>query len=156
MLPQLVIRYTIMLHPDQRETMPESGFHPFITKIQANRMKQSYIDDLKIRTIKCFTDIIILKYLKRHSLSNGYQIIKYLNDDYGLLFSPGTVYSAVYLLERKGLIKADGGEKGRMENGRIYHLTDEGEKTLNCTVETSKQIQEIVSEILSKGATTFL
>jgi len=119
-------------------------------------MKHGYVDDMKIRTIKCFTDIIILKYLKRHSLSNGYQIMKYLRGSYGLLFSPGTVYTAIYLLERKGLIKSDGLENGRVENGRIYHLTDEGEKALNCTVETSKQIQELLSEILSKDTTTSL
>ena len=107
-------------------------------------MKLNHIDDLKIRTVKSFTDILILKHLKSHPLSSGYQILRQLYDGYDILFSPGTVYNEIYLLERKGLIKSDGDD-----NGRIYCLTDEGQKALEKTAKTSKQIQEIVSEILS-------
>ena len=109
-----------------------------------NWMKLNHIDDLKIRTIKSFTDILILKHLKSHPLSSGYQVLRHLYDGYDVLCSPGTLYKEIYLLERKGLIKAEGDQ-----NSRIYSLTDEGQKVLETAVKTSKQIQELVSEILS-------
>jgi DNA-binding PadR family transcriptional regulator len=109
-------------------------------------MKPTHSQDLKIRTIKSFADILILKYLKAHSLSSGYQILRYLHEEYNILFSPGTVYNEIYLLERKKLIKGAGDEKGR-----IYCLSDKGEKALISTAKTSKQIQELVSNILSEA-----
>jgi DNA-binding PadR family transcriptional regulator len=82
--------------------------------------------------------------LKEHSLSSGYQILRHLHEEFDVLFSPGTIYHQIYLLERKNLIKGEGDD-----NGRIYCLTEEGEKKLVSTVMASSQIQELVSNILS-------
>lgn len=109
-----------------------------------NRMKLRHSEDLKSRTIKSFADILILKYLKEHSLSSGYQILRHLHEEFDVLFSPGTIYHQIYLLERKNLIKGEGDD-----NGRIYSLTEEGEKKLVSTIIASNQIRELVSNILS-------
>jgi DNA-binding PadR family transcriptional regulator len=107
-------------------------------------MKAAHNEDLKIRTIKSFADILILKYLKMHPLNSGYQILKHMHEEFDILFSPGTIYNEIYALERKCLIKGEGDE-----NGRIYCLTEKGEKSLTSTAKTSKQIQELVCTILS-------
>lgn len=107
-------------------------------------MKLRQCEDLECRTIKSFADILILKYLKAHSLSSGYQILRHLHEEFDVLFSPGTIYHQIYLLERKKLIKGDGDD-----NGRIYSLTDEGEKELASTISASSRIQELVLSILS-------
>ncbi len=107
-------------------------------------MRNVTTEDLKVRTIKSFADILILKYLKSHPLNSGYQILKHLHEQYDILFSPGTIYNEIYSLERKNLIQGEGDE-----NGRIYCLTEKGEKALTSTIKTSKQIQDLVCSILS-------
>jgi DNA-binding PadR family transcriptional regulator len=108
-------------------------------------MKAAHNDDLKIRTIKSFADILILKFLKLHPLNSGYQILKHMHEEYDILFSPGTIYNEIYALERKSLLKGEGDE-----NGRIYCLTEKGERALCSTAKTSKQIQDLVCTILSE------
>ena len=111
-------------------------------------MKLQRNDSLETRIIKSFVDILILRYLKMNEESSGYEILKHLHSDFDVLFSPGTVYHAIYVLERKNLIRSDGDC-----NGCIYTLTEEGEKSLSDTVESSLQIQNLVSNILSRDQT---
>ena len=109
-------------------------------------MKCAHNEDLKIRTIKSFADILILKFLKLYPLNSGYQILRHLHLEYDIVFSPGTIYNEIYSLERKKLIKGEGDE-----TGRIYCLTDKGEQTLISTANSSSQIQGLVSRILSEN-----
>jgi DNA-binding PadR family transcriptional regulator len=109
-------------------------------------MKNHGEQSLDKRTIKSFVDILILKRLKKHPLISGYEVLKYLHEEFDIPFSPGTVYHAIYLLERRALVKGDGDELGR-----IYCLTSEGEKTLELACKSKPQIQELVSSILSEA-----
>ncbi|HSV48970.1 MAG TPA: helix-turn-helix transcriptional regulator, partial [Candidatus Acidoferrales bacterium] len=77
-------------------------------------MKQNRSNDLKVRVIKNFTDILMLKYLKRNSRSSGYQILRSLHEKHSILFSPGTIYNEIYSLERKGFIASEGDETSRV------------------------------------------
>jgi len=101
--------------------------------------------NLRVRVIKTFTDILVIKYLKNKPSSSGYQILRYLNETLSIPFSPGTIYNEVYTLERKGFIKSSGNQ-----DCRYYSLTVQGEELLNETVGKKKEIQDIVAEILSK------
>jgi DNA-binding PadR family transcriptional regulator len=109
-------------------------------------MKNNSDQALDKRTIKSFVDILILKYLKKHPLISGYEILKYLHEEFDIPFSPGTIYHAIYLLERRALVKGDGDELGR-----IYCLTSEGEKTLDFACKSKLQIQELIASILSEA-----
>jgi len=109
-------------------------------------MKNQGDQDLDKRTIKSFLDILILKHLKKHPLISGYEILKHLHEEFDIPFSPGTIYHAVYLLERRTLVKGDGDELGRN-----YCLTIEGEKMLDSAYKSKPQIQELVSSILSEA-----
>jgi DNA-binding PadR family transcriptional regulator len=110
------------------------------------KMKNQGDQALDKRTIKSFVDILILKHLKKHPLISGYEILKYLHEEFDIPFSPGTIYHAIYLLERRDLVKGDGDELGR-----IYCLTSEGEKTLDFACKSKPQIQELVASILSEA-----
>ena len=108
-------------------------------------MKLQNNDDLETRIIKTFVDVLILKHLKKSPLKSGYQILRYLHGELNMSFSPATVYHAIYLLERKNLIQCHSDE-----NGRIYALTDQGERTLKSTADSSIKIQNLVQSILSE------
>ena len=108
-------------------------------------MKLQDNDDLETRIIKTFLDILILKQLKKSPPNSGYRILQYLHEELNMSFSPATIYHAVYLLERKNLIKCHG-----EENGRIYALTDQGERTLKSTADSIDKIQTLVYTILSE------
>jgi len=89
-------------------------------------------------------DIIILKHLKNNHSINGYGVIKYLHRKFHILPSSGTVYSALYSLERQNLIQ------GHMNNGkRVYKLTNQGEELLKNIRATKTNIQSFLSYIFS-------
>lgn len=61
----------------------------------------------RLELIKNLIDYIILKYLREHGKASGYELIGEVNRNYGVLLSPGTIYSKLYALERKGLVKGE-------------------------------------------------
>ena len=97
-------------------------------------------------TIKTFSDILILKYLKTHPLSSGYEILVRFHEKFEINFSPGTMYHALYLLERKKAIKSEGDERSR-----VHSLTDEREKTLADILLSREQIHQLVDNIFSEN-----
>jgi DNA-binding PadR family transcriptional regulator len=101
--------------------------------------------DLRIRVIKNFTDILVMKYLKTKPSSSGYQILRHLHETLNIPFSPGTIYNEIYTLERKGLLKSDGND-----NCRVYSLTPQGQETLNEMVDKKKEMQDLIAEIFKK------
>jgi DNA-binding PadR family transcriptional regulator len=96
------------------------------------------------RMIRYFMNVLIMKYLKRQQPANAYDVIKYLHKEFGVLVSPGTVYSVVYSLERQAFIKG----KNNPSN-RVYRLTDKGEEFIANIRTTKNQIQLLISKIFS-------
>ncbi len=87
-------------------------------------------------------DILILTKLQDTSLS-GYDIIGYIHRKYGVLISPGTIYSLLYTLERRGLIEGQTYNRKRM-----YSLTKKEDnqkimKTNNAVQTFLKQLTTI-------------
>ena len=75
----------------------------------------------RIRLIREFLELVILKYLIEQNRVSGYDLMRQINEDYGVLLSPGTIYSKLYTLERKGLIKEEWTKKRRE-----YIITQKG------------------------------
>ncbi|MGD0645166.1 MAG: PadR family transcriptional regulator [Candidatus Bathyarchaeia archaeon] len=98
---------------------------------------------LEKKIIKNFTDLLILKHLQKYPLVSGYEILNYLRRKFDIPFSPGTIYNAVYSLERHGLIKGNGNEAGRK-----YKLTNKGGKMIDTTVKAQKRIQQLFADIV--------
>lgn len=97
-----------------------------LTDEKANNItvKGYSLKDIESRLIKNFLDIIILVELKKKSSLSGCDIIAFVNGKFGEMLSPGTAYSTLYGIERKGLIKG-------ISDGRktAFKLTNEGEET---------------------------
>jgi DNA-binding PadR family transcriptional regulator len=90
-------------------------------------------------------DIIILKHLKNNHPMSGYDVIKYLHKKFHMLPSPGAVYSLLYSLERKNLIK------GNTNQGkRVYKLTNRGEELLREISITRNHIHAVFSSVFSE------
>jgi DNA-binding PadR family transcriptional regulator len=93
------------------------------------------------RIIKDSLDLIVLKALKKEAL-NGYLINSIIQKRYSVKLSPGTIYSLLYSLEKKGLV--EGNFKHKI---RYYTLTVEGEETLNTVAAMQNRIRAITSTI---------
>ncbi len=99
------------------------------------------VKEIKAKLVKEFLNIIILMEMTKRENIGGYDIIDLVNLKFSEPISPGTVYSTLYSIERKGLIYGE--TDGRKT---VYKLTDKG---LNV-VENLKMSKEILSEICKK------
>jgi DNA-binding PadR family transcriptional regulator len=73
----------------------------------------------------------------------GYDVIKFFNEKYNLLFSAGTIYSCLYSLERNGLVNGMGNP-----NKRVYKLTDKGQAMLNSFRDDKEELLKFISDML--------
>jgi DNA-binding PadR family transcriptional regulator len=74
------------------------------------------------RTLVSFLSYIVLGRYGSAAFS-GYEIIKYIQQEFGVLPSAGTVYATLYSMERKQLITGQFSEG----NKRVYKVTDKGQ-----------------------------
>ncbi|MEA2090463.1 MAG: PadR family transcriptional regulator [Thermoproteota archaeon] len=98
---------------------------------------------LQLRVIKAFLDLLILAKLGNCSFIGGYDLIKLIHQKYGVLISPGSVYSNLYSLEREGLINGH-----QTEKGRVYKITDKGKHKINTVIKHEMTIQRFFGSIL--------
>jgi len=78
---------------------------------------------------------------------HAYDVIGYFHKKFDILLSAGTIYSAMYSLERQNLVQ------GNMNQGkRAYKLTNQGEKLLNqiCS-KKNHTIQAVLSSIFTEA-----
>ena len=83
--------------------------------------------------------------LKNNGDSNGYQIVRFIQKKYDLMISPSTVYSVLYLLERRDLIKAKS-----INNVRVYSLTEKGLAMTEIILNHQEKITDYVTMCLSE------
>jgi len=92
-------------------------------------------------------DIIVLEYIKENGILAGYDFMMQIRQRYGIVLGSGTVYSKIYSLERRGLLK------GRWdERKRVYTLTKKGEATLNSILSDplARQLLKLLGKPLSE------
>jgi|GEM_PF-694288 DNA-binding PadR family transcriptional regulator len=107
-------------------------------------LEREVVNKVYERFLKEFMDILIMVKMREGEVS-GYDILTYFHGKFDLLVSPGTVYSVLYSMERKGLIKAQGVEKKR-----IYTLTTKGEATIKAIQESSEVLESFLARLLEK------
>jgi DNA-binding PadR family transcriptional regulator len=105
-------------------------------------LEREVVNTVCERFLKEFMDILIMVKMKQGETS-GYDILTYFHGKFDLLVSPGTVYSVLYSMERKGLIKAQG-----VERKRIYTLTTKGEATVKAIQESSEVLESFLARLL--------
>src|SRR5688572_1190405 len=76
-------------------------------------------------------DALILKTLARGP-SHGYAIARYIEDTTGeaVLIEDGSLYPALYRLERKGLLEAEWGVSELGRRAKVYRITTAGRAQL--------------------------
>ena len=101
--------------------------------------------DIEIRVVKSFLDVLILIEMKKQSNLSGYDVTGFVNNKFGGILSPGTVYATLYAMQRKGLIK--GVEDGRKT---VYQLTEEGNLVITTMMsDFNRQMNDFVRKFLS-------
>ena len=101
--------------------------------------------DIETRVVKNFLDIIILIEMKKHSHLSGYDITAFVNSKFGGSLSPGTVYSELYSMERKGLLQGE--SDGRKT---VYKLTGDGEQVVSTMmIDFNEQMSLFVRKFLT-------
>ena len=94
-------------------------------------------------------DALILKTLQAGAL-HGYGIARFLEDRTGeaLIVEEGSLYPALYRLERRDLIEASWGTSELGRRAKFYRLTREGRETLKSETRAWAEFSAAVSKVL--------
>jgi PadR family transcriptional regulator, regulatory protein PadR len=94
-------------------------------------------------------DALILKTLSRGA-SHGYAIARIIEDTTGdaVLVEEGSLYPALYRLERRGWVDAEWGISELGRRAKLYRLTSAGKKQLAVETDTWRRFAEGVSRML--------
>jgi transcriptional regulator len=97
-------------------------------------------------------DLLVLQVVAQHPL-HGYAIgqhIEQLTDDV-LQIEQGSLYPALYRLERNGWLKSSWRKTDTNRKAKFYELTAQGRRHLEEEVETWTTFAEAVSRVLPGG-----
>jgi PadR family transcriptional regulator PadR len=94
-------------------------------------------------------DALILKTLARGP-SHGYAVARYIEETTGdaLLVEEGSLYPALYRLERRGWVDAEWGTSEWGRRAKLYRLTPDGRTQLAAELATWKRFSTGVSKVL--------
>jgi transcriptional regulator len=94
-------------------------------------------------------DALLLKTLTRGP-SHGYAIARSIEDTTGdaVLIEDGSLYPALYRLERKGWVEAEWGTSELGRRAKHYRLTEAGREQLATELATWKKFSAGVSKVL--------
>jgi PadR family transcriptional regulator PadR len=95
-------------------------------------------------------DVLILKTLTRGP-RHGYAIARFIEDTTGdaFLIEDGSLYPALYRVERKGWVEAEWGMSELGRRAKLYRLTDAGREQLAAEVATWKKFAAGVTKVLA-------
>ena len=94
-------------------------------------------------------DALILKTLS-HGSRHGYGIAAWIEEttNRGVIVEEGSLYPALYRMERRGLIEAEWGTSELGRKAKFYHLTARGRRQLAADTEQWARFSAAVSKIL--------
>jgi len=94
-------------------------------------------------------DALILKTLARGP-NHGYAIAKFIEEttDEAVLVEEGSLYPALYRLERRGWVEAEWGISELGRRAKLYRLTEEGRRQLATETATWRRFSAGVSKVL--------
>src|SRR5215510_979095 len=94
-------------------------------------------------------DALILKTLTRGP-SHGYAVARFIEDTSldAFLIEEGSLYPALYRLERRGWVDAEWGTSELGRRAKLYRLTDEGRQQLAAETATWRRFSAGVSKVL--------
>ena len=94
-------------------------------------------------------DALILKTLTRGP-SHGYAIARFIEDTSGdaVMVEEGSLYPALYRLERRGWVEAEWGTSELGRRAKLYRLTDSGRVQLTAETAMWRHFAAGVSRVL--------
>jgi PadR family transcriptional regulator len=94
-------------------------------------------------------DALILKTLAGGP-NHGYAIAKFIEEttDEAVLVEEGSLYPALYRLERRGWVEAEWGTSELGRRAKLYRLTEEGGRQLATETATWRRFSAGVSKVL--------
>jgi PadR family transcriptional regulator PadR len=106
--------------------------------------------DAKLELVRGTLDVLILKTLVWGPL-HGYAITSMIlrQSAEALLVEEGTLYPALWRLEKKELLEAEWGLSENNRKAKYYRLTREGRRHLRQETETWEAYARAVSKVLS-------
>jgi DNA-binding PadR family transcriptional regulator len=107
-------------------------------------LESKILKEMQRHMVKNFLDIIILAELRNANPIGGYDIMDFVQRKFGFLVSSGTVYSTLYSMERKGLVKCAG-----TQAKRVYALTEKGSEKIVALLNSKEEIQRFMGVCIS-------
>jgi PadR family transcriptional regulator, regulatory protein PadR len=94
-------------------------------------------------------DALILKTLARGP-NHGYSIAKCIEEttDEAVIVEEGSLYPALYRLDRRGWVEAEWGTSELGRRAKLYRLTDAGRRQLAAETATWRRFSDGVSKVL--------
>lgn len=80
--------------------------------------------------LKAALDPIVLALIKQRP-DHGYGLLQRLKDEHGIDVSDGSLYPALYRLEKDQLIQGEWQQSERGRKRKVFHLTTRGRKQLD-------------------------
>ena len=104
----------------------------------------------KVELLPGTLDMLILRVLK-NGKCHGYGIIRAIQIQSGQLLGveEGSLYPALYRMERKGWIGSDWGVSEARRRAKFYKLTPAGRKRLNAETTRWNKMVEAISGVLA-------
>ena len=95
-------------------------------------------------------DALILKTLERGP-RHGYSIARFIEDTTGdaVLIEEGSLYPALYRMERRGWVEAEWGTSELGRRAKLYRLTDAGRAQLDAEIETWRRFSAGISKVFA-------
>lgn len=95
-------------------------------------------------------DMLVLKTLSRGGPMHGYAVARWIHETTGdaLRLEEGTLYPALYRMERKGWIASKWGLSENNRRARYYRLTPAGRKQLEVESRAWAGISEAIGKIM--------
>jgi len=103
----------------------------------------------KVDLLQGTLDMLVLKTLSRESM-NGYAIARWIQQttDDALQLEEGTLYPALYRMERKGWITSKWGLSENNRRARFYSLTSAGRKQLQTETRDWANVSLAIEKIM--------
>lgn len=103
----------------------------------------------KVELMQGTLDMLILKAVSLGGL-HGYGVLLRLQQLTGgqLQIQQGSLYPALYRLERQSLIASEWGESENKRKAKFYTLTSSGRKQLKAEAESWKRFSAVVASVL--------
>lgn len=98
-------------------------------------------------------DTLVLKTVS-HGPRHGYAIARWIEERTGdaILVEEGSLYPALYRLEKRGLLKSEWGLSELERRAKFYRLTERGADVLESDTEQWLRFSAAVTAILAPGA----